>query len=336
MKLIYQHTICGLCHFRTGERHLHFWWCRDNLHKILKCRSISRDLIGHFELLQCRHYERDGVSNHQPHGCVLKRLFTRRSKNTSNLCVTGFCERNSPVNSPHKGPVTWKMFPFDDVIMWCLLIHEMYSKTFIAKETVWTSQMAETTNRVKAYVDQTFSSLASSKFVETTTQCEANDDKIACISMLVQFWTLTVDNSSPPGQNGRHFADDIFKCMNEKLRILIRVSLKFVPKGPINNKSALVQVMAWAEQATSHYLKKCLLSSLTHICGTRGRWDKLFPILRTRPPPRCHCYVFISFLHHASTLVGCTQMLNLFHQKFRNKTTDPFRPVITVTSQWAR
>ena len=42
-------------------------------------------------------------------------------------------------------------------------------------------------------------------------------------------------------------ADDIFKCifMNEKLRILIRISLKFVPKGPIDNKSALVQVMAW-------------------------------------------------------------------------------------------
>ena len=33
--------------------------------------------------------------------------------------VTGLCVGNSPgpVNSPHKGPVTWKMFPFDDVIM---------------------------------------------------------------------------------------------------------------------------------------------------------------------------------------------------------------------------
>ena len=42
-------------------------------------------------------------------------------------------------------------------------------------------------------------------------------------------------------------ADDIFKCifMNEKLRIFIPISLKFVPKGPIDNKSELVQVMAW-------------------------------------------------------------------------------------------
>ena len=64
-----------------------------------------------------RHDERDGVSNHQPRDCLLKRLFGRRSKKTSKLRVTGLCAGNSPVNSPHKGPVTRKMFPFDDVIM---------------------------------------------------------------------------------------------------------------------------------------------------------------------------------------------------------------------------
>ena len=49
-------------------------------------------------------------------------------------------------------------------------------------------------------------------------------------------------NSSPPGQNGLHLADDIFKCIfiYEKLRILVLILLKFVPKGPIDNKSALV------------------------------------------------------------------------------------------------
>ena len=35
----------------------------------------------------------------------------------SKLRVTGLCAGNSPVNSPHKWPVTRKMFPFDDVIM---------------------------------------------------------------------------------------------------------------------------------------------------------------------------------------------------------------------------
>ena len=69
--------------------------------------------------LQWRHNGRDGVSNRQTRDCLLKRLFRCRSKKTSKLRVTGLCEGNSPgpVNSPHKGPVTREMFPFDDVIM---------------------------------------------------------------------------------------------------------------------------------------------------------------------------------------------------------------------------
>ena len=68
-----------------------------------------------------RHSDQDGVSNHEPRGCLLNRLFRRRSNKMSKLRVTGLCVRNSPgpVNSPHKGPVTRKMFSFDDVIMSC-------------------------------------------------------------------------------------------------------------------------------------------------------------------------------------------------------------------------
>ena len=44
-----------------------------------------------------RHYERDGVSNHQRLDCLLNRLFRRGSKKTSNLRVTGLCEGNSSV-----------------------------------------------------------------------------------------------------------------------------------------------------------------------------------------------------------------------------------------------
>ena len=54
-------------------------------------------------------------------------------------------------------------------------------------------------------------------------------------------------NSSSPGQNGRHFTDDIFKriFLNQNVRIVIKISLKFVPKGPVNNIPALVHIMAW-------------------------------------------------------------------------------------------
>ena len=69
--------------------------------------------------LHWHHNGHDGVSNHQPQGCLLNRFFRRRSKKTSKFRVTGLCVGNSPgsVNSPHKGSVTRKMFPFDDVIM---------------------------------------------------------------------------------------------------------------------------------------------------------------------------------------------------------------------------
>ena len=48
-------------------------------------------------LLQWRHNDHDGVSNHEPYDCLLNRLFRRRSKKTSKLRVTGLCARNSPV-----------------------------------------------------------------------------------------------------------------------------------------------------------------------------------------------------------------------------------------------
>ena len=49
------------------------------------------------------------------------------------------------------------------------------------------------------------------------------------------------------GQYGRHSAGDIFECifMNEKFCVSIRISLKIDPNDQIDNKSALVQVMAW-------------------------------------------------------------------------------------------
>ena len=93
--------------------------CQDH-----SCYVCQRQPRPSFVALHWRHNDHDGVSNHQPHDCLLNRLFRRRSKKTSKLRVTGLCVGNSPgpVNSPHKGPVTRKMFPFDDVIMGCSLL----------------------------------------------------------------------------------------------------------------------------------------------------------------------------------------------------------------------
>ena len=55
-------------------------------------------------------------------------------------------------------------------------------------------------------------------------------------------------------------ADDIFKCEND--RIPIQISLKLVPKSPIDNKPALVQVMAW-RRAGDKPLPEPMMTQLT-------------------------------------------------------------------------
>ena len=90
-------------------------WVRNHTRK--KCSSGDGSPTG--STLQLRHNERDGVSNHRRFDCLLNRLFRCRSKKTSKLRVTGLCggTHRWPVDSSHKGPVTRKMYPFDDVIM---------------------------------------------------------------------------------------------------------------------------------------------------------------------------------------------------------------------------
>ena len=118
--------------------------------------------------LHWRHNDHDGVSNHQPHGCLLNGLFRGRSKKTSKLRVTGLCAGNSPgpVNSPHKGPVTRKMFPFDDVIMlssstWISVVFKYHFETqaYYADVTRAPWRLKATANRL--FVQQ---------LVETDTQ----------------------------------------------------------------------------------------------------------------------------------------------------------------------
>ena len=79
-----------------------------------------------------------------------------------------------------------------------------------------------------------------------------------------------------PRQHGRHFADDSFKriFLSENIRISIKISLKFVHTGPINNVPALVQIMAWRRPGDKPLSEPMLGSLLTHICVTRPQWVK--------------------------------------------------------------
>ena len=74
-------------------------------------------------------------------------------------------------------------------------------------------------------------------------------------------------NTLRPRQNGSHFADNTFKCifLNENVIISVKISLKFVPKGPINNIPALVQIMAW-RRPSDKPLSEAMMVSLLIFC----------------------------------------------------------------------
>ena len=70
-----------------------------------------------------------------------------------------------------------------------------------------------------------------------------------------------------PRQEGRHFPDDILKCifLDENVLIVIKMSLKFVPKGPINNIPALVQTMAWQQPGDKPLSGPMMVTLLTYM-----------------------------------------------------------------------
>ena len=84
-------------------------------------------------------------------------------------------------------------------------------------------------------------------------------------------------NTLRPRQNGRHFADDTFKriFLTENVWISIKISMKFIPKGLINNIPALVQMMAWRRSGDKSLSEPMMVSLPTHICVTRPQWVKL-------------------------------------------------------------
>ena len=77
-------------------------------------------------------------------------------------------------------------------------------------------------------------------------------------------------NTLRPRQNGHHFADTFKRIfLNGNIRILIKISLKFVHKGPINNIPALVQIMAWRRPGDKPLSEPKVVNLLMHTCVTR-------------------------------------------------------------------
>ena len=79
--------------------------------------------------------------------------------------------------------------------------------------------------------------------------------------------------------NYQYFPDDFFKCilLNETLFIMLKISLKFVPKVQINNIPALVQIMAWSRPGDKPLFEPMMASLLTHIASPGLNKLKLLP-----------------------------------------------------------
>ena len=128
-----------------------------------------------------------------------------------------------------------------------------------------------------------------------------------CMCNIFSLWF----NTLMPRRNGQHFADDIFKHIffNENVWISIRISLKFVPKGPINDIPALGQIMAWRRPGDKPLSEPMMLSLMSHI------W----------PQYPCHvecCNVFYYWLRrYIQWTMGCDICLDVRYDSKRHTYT---------------
>ena len=102
----------GVC-FQTYASRQHIYVTQSKKHNSMNYNQCLCVPLNYLVALQWRHNGREGVSNHQPHHCLLNRSFRRRSKKYQILRIIGLCDGNwsvGPVNSPHKWPVTRKSY----------------------------------------------------------------------------------------------------------------------------------------------------------------------------------------------------------------------------------
>ena len=107
--------------------------------------------------------------------------------------------------------------------------------------------------------------------------------KVLCIVIKTRksFPSEALLNTLRPRQDGRHFADDIFKSnfLTEDMWIVLDISLKYISKGSINNIPALVQIMAWRPPGDKPLSEPMMVSLPTHICVNRSQWVNVYNTL---------------------------------------------------------
>ena len=115
-------------------------------------------------------------------------------------------------------------------------------------------------------------------------------------------------NTLRPRQNGRHFAEEILKFMffNENVWIPFKISLKFLPKGPINNIPALVQIMAWRRSGDKPLSEPMMVRLTTHLCVARPQWVTQAWMSTFCAQGKCsHIHFLHTIMHFSEGILQC-------------------------------
>ena len=120
------------------------------------------------------------------------------------------------------------------------------------------------------------------------------------------------------------------KSRAEFLSISCEIALRWMPQDFTDDKSTLVQVMAWCRQATSHYLSQCWHRSLLPYGVTRPLWVMVMAgsLLSTKP-------LLESMLIPGSSTTECVQTkCNKFQWNMNSNTNQYFSPYINKWKFW--
>ena len=96
----------------------------------------------------------------------------------------------------------------------------------------------------------------------------------SCVYDFLLCFTRTYVNTLRPRQNCRHFQTTFFKWtfLNESVWISINISLRFVPRSPINNIPTLIHVLVWHRPGDKPLSEPMMVRLPTHTCVTRPQW----------------------------------------------------------------